>query len=519
MSGTPLTSSTPANNQYSIQNRRDIKQSKSDNPKFQNVYNKKGDEYLRSDNRKIEIAAKPSSVKNVPAIVPTGLNKVSMHNAVKATPTMMKGPSIQNAASPTPTITKFIVKPPSTPQVSTNNNMALTRYGKKITASDKVLQNHRSEVPFSQNRNNFLTSINAPVRNFGRARKSFNQSINVRTAEIKPSFKEMANKFTKAVLDKEISGLKAEFDKEFPNRKIMETLICKEFYENKIKNINNDVPLLGNGRVVLRNVPIANSYINASYVPSENNLHRLIITQHPMKNTILDFLQMILQEKAEYIIQLANISELEDPTVGVEYIPKEGFISFDGFQLNLVSREIHKSDKYLQISTISCKYNEKPFTFKHILWLEWPLKGCPKPWDMTSVTIYDIVVKSVQPIVIHCTSGVRRSGIVAGIILALDEFNCFKLKNNMIDIVKNLRNYRSLCIRTPTEYLFLHLQMLHFFLNKSYIENSQRLMEIMDDYDPAHKKQLEIEKNKGNISAFGITTLRPPCQDDPNYFK
>uniref|UniRef100_A0A0K0E7F1 Tyrosine phosphatase n=2 Tax=Strongyloides stercoralis TaxID=6248 RepID=A0A0K0E7F1_STRER len=333
-------------------------------------------------------------------------------------------------------------------------------------------------------------------------------SIEGLSTESKGSFKKMAETFTNSILDKEINGLKNEFENNFPNCIIPSDLICKESKIYDKKNINQGVPLLENSRVIIKNASKEDSYINANYITSNNKKCRLIITQHPMINTVNDFFNMILQENIMYIIQLAKENELEDPSVGIKYIPNNGSFQFKNVTVNYIKNIEYDKNSSIKITLINCKCNGKELNIEHILWKDWPNKSYPKSWDMTAINIYEYVAKSSKPILIHCTSGVRRSGIVSGIFLALDDFNSYKLKDNMIDIVKNLRNQRSYCIRTPTEYLFLHLQMIHYFLSKNYIENTQRLMEFLDDYDPAYKKQLDVEKNKTNISAYGLTTLK-----------
>uniref|UniRef100_A0A0K0DZY3 Tyrosine-protein phosphatase n=1 Tax=Strongyloides stercoralis TaxID=6248 RepID=A0A0K0DZY3_STRER len=382
---------------------------------------------------------------------------------------------------------------------------------KRFTICDSVKSTNNNDIKITTTRRRSLSAPNKK-KTIDLPISSKQQTVilnpNILSNKINVTPKEMAEKFTSVVLSKELIGLKKEFETNFPNCKISNKMICQEAQKNENKNINPSAPLLNNSRVILKNNPNNNNYINANYVATCINPNRLILTQYPMDNTIEDFFQMIIQENIQYVIQLASRNELEDPSKGVEYIPTNKTLSIKNINIFNVNETISKTDENIKITTVMFKYNGKEYNFKHILWIKWPKNGCPKPYELTTVTIYEYVSKTTNPILIHCRSGIRRSGMIAGIFMAMDDFTTNKFKDNMIDIVKNLRNHRALCIRTVVEYYFLHLQMIHYFLKKDYISNSQQLMELMDDYDPANKKQAEIEKQKFNISAFGITTLK-----------
>ncbi|CEF64779.1 Protein-tyrosine phosphatase, receptor/non-receptor type domain and Protein-tyrosine/Dual specificity phosphatase domain and Protein-tyrosine phosphatase, catalytic domain-containing protein [Strongyloides ratti] len=459
--------------------------------------------------------ALPLEIKNVmplTKISPSPTNVLNQTKKVKS-PTTNIVPLI-NIPLFTETVSPIQKKPIPIPQKITNLGAKLeteTVVKNKNTVCDSVNITNNKEIKITKARNkSHSTPIKRKTTTFlplSNRQKTIQIIKNAPSTKRNMTFKEMAEKFTSIIMKKELKGLKVEFETNFLNCKLPNNILYQDLQKNENKNITPNVPLIDNTRVVLKNSPIDNNYINANYVATGNNRQRLILTQYPMNNTVEDFFQMIIQENVKYVIQLANIDELGDSLKGAEYIPKNKTINIKNINIFNVNETISKLDKNIKITEIMFKCNGKEYNFKHFLWIKWPQKGCPNPWELTAITIYDYVSKSTSPILIHCRSGIRRSGIVAAIFMAIDDFNTYKMNENMIDIVKNLRNSRALCINIVVDYYFLHLQLIHYFLKKNFISNSQQLMELMDDYDPANKKQAEFEKKKSNVSVYGNNTL------------
>uniref|UniRef100_A0AC35UGZ2 Helicase ATP-binding domain-containing protein n=1 Tax=Rhabditophanes sp. KR3021 TaxID=114890 RepID=A0AC35UGZ2_9BILA len=74
----------------------------------------------------------------------------------------------------------------------------------------------------------------------------------------------------------------------------------------------------------------------------------------------------------------------------------------------------------------------------------------------------------------------------------------------LLECVVRIRRQRAMAVRTSAEYLFIYMQILHYFLHKEYIQNSQALLSLFDDYGPVHAKQVAREKSKGGISVYGV---------------
>uniref|UniRef100_A0A0K0FP19 Uncharacterized protein n=1 Tax=Strongyloides venezuelensis TaxID=75913 RepID=A0A0K0FP19_STRVS len=340
--------------------------------------------------------------------------------------------------------------------------------------------------------------------------------------------KEMTEPFTEFAISKEIKGLKEMYNAEFDNELKITPDQAKAFYDvkNKDKNRNKNVPCLETTRVHLMiSDQFGNDYIHANYIPTSKAGDRMIITQAPMNyetnissssqplimSTATDFFRMIEQEECEFVVMLCSFGD-EKETMCCQYIPTNGSTNIGQYKVTTLKREPLPEDNNVILSRIQYirKDEKKPKEFNHLHYLDWPKEGFPKPWVLTPINIYLRIKDSQKPVIIHCTSGIRRSGTLASIFMALDELDNGTLPKSLVPIVKHIRSYRLMAVRTPVEFLYIHLQLIHYFLHKGYIDNSQRLLSFFDDYDPAYKKQAAREKTTQCVSEYGIKTVKTP---------
>ncbi|CEF65986.1 Protein-tyrosine phosphatase, receptor/non-receptor type domain and Protein-tyrosine/Dual specificity phosphatase domain and Protein-tyrosine phosphatase, catalytic domain-containing protein [Strongyloides ratti] len=343
----------------------------------------------------------------------------------------------------------------------------------------------------------------------------------------KKSPKEMAEMFTEFAISKEIKGLKDIYEQEFNGelKIVFGNFIACNGEKNVKKNRNKEIPCLDSSRVrLIINDGSDSDYIHANYLPTSIAGDRMILTQAPMSytqqtsnngqslnlTTATDFYRMLEQEESEYVIMLCKFGEDKD-TLCYQYIPTNGTINIGQYKITLLKRETMQTDNNIVLSTIQyCRGENKLREFTHIQYMNWPKEGFPQPWELTPITVYSKVKDSQKPIVIHCTSGVRKTCTIAGIFMALDEFENGTLPNSFSPIIKHLRTYRFMAVRTPIEFLYMHLQLIHYFLHKQLIDSTQKLLSFFDDYDPAHRKQALKEKETKCISAYGLKSASTP---------
>ena len=179
-------------------------------------------------------------------------------------------------------------------------------------------------------------------------------------------------------------------------------------------------------------------YINADYIGTE-----FIATQYPMENTILDFWEMIIENKVPLIIMLTRET--------IRYFPLiNTMIVFDKFSIHNIRQE-ENDGIIVREFEITFNSRQQSHTVFHIQYNNWEDHGLPR-------SIYDIqkliqLYKTVQPTitVVHCTAGVGRTGTFIGILYAY--FNKFNDANTITTI---LRHSRIKMIQTFEQYKFLH---------------------------------------------------------------
>ncbi|XP_066147294.1 uncharacterized protein [Euwallacea fornicatus] len=224
----------------------------------------------------------------------------------------------------------------------------------------------------------------------------------------------------------------------------------------------------------------ANSdYINASYVTGPNNTKGYYIaTQGPMQNTVDDFWRMVWEQQAKVILMLTHLVEngLEKC---VDYLPLSEVLEcsrmFGDFQVTLKRREV--KEKYI-ISGLQLKnmVSNSWREVMHFWYLGWPDKGVPM--EANSLIAFIIEARSYMksgtsdnknnnrlqngvtqtdhnPVIIHCSPGTGRTGVVIASDIAIREFE----KTRLVDIPKivhKIRRDRANAVQTKEQYIFIY---------------------------------------------------------------
>ncbi|CAD5125992.1 DgyrCDS14175 [Dimorphilus gyrociliatus] len=149
-------------------------------------------------------------------------------------------------------------------------------------------------------------------------------------------------------------------------------------------------------------------YINANYIRGYNGQKRAFIaTQGPMPHTIVDFWKMIWQEKCEIIIMITKLEE-EARNKCEMYIPETGDVRHGDFEISVENISYHSS---YEIRAICFRYNDESRTVKHFWYTAWPDQKTPETARDLVQLIEDVKsVKRDQPVVVHCSAGIGRTG-------------------------------------------------------------------------------------------------------------
>ncbi|KAH9578258.1 PTP type protein phosphatase [Trypanosoma melophagium] len=259
------------------------------------------------------------------------------------------------------------------------------------------------------------------------------------------------------------------FDEEMKELRAVDHLIrsnLDEFYTaslatNMPKNRFAEVRANETTRVRLRPRTQINHdpYINANYIDGRELFglpFTYIATQAPFQNTILDFWQMVYENKVFFIVMLC--AELESGKVKSEiYWPEEGKEIDFGF-LRIVSVSETRVFDLVFRTFLLCTPRGEKRQIQHIQYIGWPDQGIPE----TSAPLMEIIQtmgkseSSIQgPIVVHCSGGIGRTGVFIALHIALAQFQMEKKEIDIKHIVHTLKLARSGMVQRKDQFLFL----------------------------------------------------------------
>ena len=159
------------------------------------------------------------------------------------------------------------------------------------------------------------------------------------------------------------------------------------------------------------------AYINASYLDNMDVLDKIIVTQGPKQNTVLDFWRMVIEKKCRHIIMLTNCQE-QGRVKCFQYWPPNGqMLHFDDVSLFTADEtEIHPGLMIRKIEVTMEDEDGQATAIHEVRQLHlssWPDHGVPE--HVESVLAFVRVAASFRDAdysVVHCSAGVGRTGKV-----------------------------------------------------------------------------------------------------------
>ncbi|XP_075444247.1 tyrosine-protein phosphatase non-receptor type 23 isoform X2 [Ascaphus truei] len=214
-----------------------------------------------------------------------------------------------------------------------------------------------------------------------------------------------------------------------------------------MKNRNQDFMPYDKNRIVLQSGK--DDYINASKIEDLSSYCPTIIaTQAPLVGTASDFWLMIHEQKVSLIVMLVSELEMKKQKV-MRYFPMErGQTMVHGhITLTLTSHKV--TDTHVE-RVVALQYKDQSLkrSIIHLQFTSWPELGLPDSKGNLLHFIQEVHSHYIQqrplhmPIVVHCSSGVGRTGALCLMYAAMQEVEAGNGIPDLAELVKKMRQQR-----------------------------------------------------------------------------
>ncbi|XP_057313827.1 uncharacterized protein LOC130655137 isoform X2 [Hydractinia symbiolongicarpus] len=253
---------------------------------------------------------------------------------------------------------------------------------------------------------------------------------------------------------KDIKG-RCVIEKEFKElidlqKSIKTTLIASSSPSNVSKNRFPEIVACDRKRVILSQ---RSDYINAVYVDSYEKRNAFIATQAPLKETVLDFWNMVAKENVTSIVMLYNFNEGKDAEYPVIWlVPND---NLEGISVKLVSEASHGVIllRYFLLTLKQVKRYVNIFQLTN-----WSLTKLPSVKNV--ISLIGELEKSQErlgggTVVVTCSDGAYRTGTFIACKNALDQLKLEK-GVDVFNILRCIRQSRPEFVLNKHQYGFIY---------------------------------------------------------------
>uniref|UniRef100_A0A8C4LIX6 Tyrosine-protein phosphatase non-receptor type 23 n=1 Tax=Equus asinus asinus TaxID=83772 RepID=A0A8C4LIX6_EQUAS len=228
-----------------------------------------------------------------------------------------------------------------------------------------------------------------------------------------------------------------------------------------LKNRHQDVMPYDSNRVVLRSGK--DDYINASRVEGLSPYcPPLVATQAPLPGTAADFWLMVHEQKVSVIVMLVSEAEMEKQKVA-RYFPTERGQPMVHGALNLALSSVRTTETHVE-RVLSLQFRDQSLkrSLVHLHFSTWPELGLPDSPSNLLRFIQEVHAHYLHqrplhtPIVVHCSSGVGRTGAFALLYAAVQEVEAGNGIPELPQLVRRMRQQRKHMLQEK-----LHLRFCH----------------------------------------------------------
>ncbi|XP_072904946.1 tyrosine-protein phosphatase non-receptor type 23 [Hemitrygon akajei] len=232
-----------------------------------------------------------------------------------------------------------------------------------------------------------------------------------------------------------------------------------------MKNRHQDIMPYDKNRIIIQSGK--DDYINASMIEDLSSYcPRIIATQAPLVGTASDFWLMIYEQKVSLIVMLVSEQEVEKQKV-VRYFPAERGqqIVHGPITLTLTTQKITQTHVERMIG-LQYKDQSLKRTVIHLQFTSWPELGLPDSKSHLLRFIQEVHGHYLHqrplhtPVVVHCSSGVRRTGAFCLVYAAIQEVEAGNGIPDLSRIVRKMRQQRKHMLQEKLHLKFCYKTIL-----------------------------------------------------------
>ncbi|XP_021394663.2 tyrosine-protein phosphatase non-receptor type 23 [Lonchura striata] len=237
-----------------------------------------------------------------------------------------------------------------------------------------------------------------------------------------------------------------------------------------MKNRHQDIMPYDRNRVVLRSGK--DDYINASRVEDLSPYcPALIATQAPLLGTAADFWLMIYEQKVSVVVMLVSEQELDKKVL--RYFPSERGQPVAHGALTVVLTGLRVTPTHVE-RMLTLQYRDQSLkrTVAHLQFTSWPELGLPDSKGSLLRFVQEVHGHYLHqrplhtPVVVHCSSGVGRTGAFCLLYAAVQEVEAGNGIPDLAQLVRRMRQQRKhmlqekLHLKFCFEAVLLHAEQL-----------------------------------------------------------
>nr|XP_014353134.1 PREDICTED: tyrosine-protein phosphatase non-receptor type 23 [Latimeria chalumnae] len=214
-----------------------------------------------------------------------------------------------------------------------------------------------------------------------------------------------------------------------------------------MKNRHQDIMPFDKNRIVLQSGK--DDYINASIIEDLSSYcPRIIATQAPLVGTASDFWLMIYEQKVSLIVMLVSEQEVEKQKV-IRYFPTERGQQMMHGPITLILTSVKVTQTHLE-RMITLQYRDQSLkrTIVHLQFTSWPELGLPDSKSNLVRFVQEVNGHYFHqrplhmPVVVHCSSGVGRTGAFCLVYAAMQEVEAGNGIPDLALLVRKMRQQR-----------------------------------------------------------------------------